>query len=130
MPGNHNDLHGPNVFQDGCAVMYSIIPPENHFQTYLGNEIFTYRDASRPPGQSHLRDSFVNINDTNTALYYVEFVKQMCDNGVPGWGKTHVQNALILLRNADQELYELYIISLTDESFLPPSDVSWIVLRD
>ena len=130
MPGNHNDLHGPNVFQDGCAVMYSIIPPENHFQTYLGNEIFTYRDASRPPGQSPLRDMFLNNNDSDTNLSYAQFIKQRYDSGVLGWSKTHVQNALILLRNADQELYDLYIISLTDESFLPPSDVSWIVQRD
>ena len=128
MPGNQTDSQRRPVVPEGCAIMYNDESKE-HFKKHLKNRIFTPHDANKPPGQSHLRDSFVNINDTNTALYYVEFVKQMCDNGVPGWGKTHVQNALILLRNADPELYNLYLIYLTDESFLPPSGVSWIVQR-
>ena len=129
MPGNHNDLHGPNVFQDGCAYIYNVAPQQNNFEKYLNNSIFNPEDARKPPGQSPLRDRYLN-DDSDTNLHYVQFVMQKYDDGVLGWSKTHVQNALILLRNADPELYNLYIICLTDESFLPPSDVSWIVQRD
>ncbi len=128
MPGNHTDFHRQTVFQEGCAFMYNDAP-KNHFQKYLDNKSFTPHDANKPPGQSPLRDRYLN-DDSDTNLRYVQFVKQKYDDGVLGWSKTHVQNALILLRNADRELHDLYIISLTDESFLPPSDVSWIVQRD
>ena len=128
MPGNHTDFHGQTVVPEGCAFMYNDAP-EKHFQKYLDNRSFTPHDANKPPGQSPLRDRYMN-DDSDTNLHYVQFVMQKYDDGVLGWSKTHVQNALILLRNADRELYDLYIISLTDESFLPPSDVSWIVQRD
>ena len=127
MPGNHTDFHRQTFVPEGCAIMYND-EPEDHFKRYLNNRSFTPHDANKPLGQSPLRDRYLDDSDTN--LHYVRFVMQKYDDGVLGWSKTHVQNALILLRNADQELYDLYIISLTDESFLPPSDVSWIVQWD
>ena len=129
MPGNHTDFHRQTFVPEGCAIMYND-EPVDHFKRYLNNRSFTPEDARKPPGQSPLRDMFLNNNDTDTNLSYVRFIKQRYDSGVPGWNKTHVQNALILLRMADRDLYNLYIISLTDDSFLPPSDVSWIVQRD
>lgn len=128
MPGNQTDSQRQPVVPEGCAYMLND-EQKDYFKIHLKNRSFTPHDANKPPGQSPLRDMYINNDVPNTALHYVQFVKQMYDDGVLGWNKTHVQNALILLKNADKELYNLYIIILTDESFLPPSGVSWIVQR-
>ena len=128
MPETRAELCNRTGVPNGSAYMLST-HKENMFEKYLNQNGVSFTPDEASKAQSPILHGYLNKDDTDTYLNYIKYVNQKYDDGVPGWNKSHIQNALILLRNADELEYQGYIICLTDETFLPPSGVSWVVQR-